>query len=606
MRSQGTHTPSTFCPTMLHSSTPACAPCLCPLHAAVAVIYLPGPSYLRSTSVPDAQTDHVAFHGAHLDRPIHGTSSLQVQIRPKIGKGFAFTEGIWLGYRRNYFQVSSTFVILDSAKQAVQPSDAILASTPAGLVPVSRFAFSLASRCSDGEDSAPVDIVQRTAKREKGPQTTPPRLFCSPLPSIDTAPHDAPAGGAVVYERLQFRNTTIAASRRRFAAQYHFVSVQLWAVLDDGSEIIVATTETVPLVVRSRSPRHYMDNDSGDFADTTPTSPVTATTPPRLKLRRPGESGWRTSSSGLPGLNSPAQSSAPLFSPYPQSALLSPRIAHIPRPDASMLPPAGSQGMLARQQSGGLQSASSGSLPSLGDSSSNQLSYLLTDMSVSSSTFPSLSSFVGAPQISAPGMNMHSMSLNHAGQMIFHDGLILPAKTDSPSTPSTGSSLDTVSSNHSLPHLSLQRPLVSSMYGKALSAQPMSAHPGLVQQMSMFGPPTAPSFSNAFMSTALGTRPVGGNGQGSSHSQNSSQQQHQHQHQYQYQQQQQHQQHSHNNMMLMGMNVSMPMPHISDAHNVFSVSSQSALGQPATLATTMPSSTTDYFSHQPGASKPVP
>ncbi|XJO78678.1 hypothetical protein BDV3_003083 [Batrachochytrium dendrobatidis] len=241
-----------------------------------------------------------------------GLQSVQVVLKPMVGRGFTFSDNHWTSYRRNYFQISATYAIINAQAsfggldvdscdgEAISNTVGLVALTDHGLVPIQHFSIGIAARCMDETDNVPVDLIQRTAKRERGPKIIPTHIPCAPLPDLQTAPQDAPSGTVVVYERLQFRSTTTFANRRRIGKQYHTISVQLWATLFDGSEILVASIETAPLVVRSKSPRHYAEkldmslmDDSGMSSGFESNSPSIHSPTPRL--RKVGDGGWRGS-----------------------------------------------------------------------------------------------------------------------------------------------------------------------------------------------------------------------------------------------------------------------------------------------------------------------
>ncbi|KAH6592098.1 hypothetical protein BASA50_008244 [Batrachochytrium salamandrivorans] len=243
-----------------------------------------------------------------------GPQSVHIVLKPMVGRGFILSEGNWTSYRRNYFQISATYAIQrsapvfgpdgaysdDSPENTISSVLGLVAVTENGLMPVQNFSIGIASRCTDGTDSAPVDLIQRTAKRERGPKIIPSHIPCAPLPDVNMAPQDAPSGTVVVYERLQFRSTAISTTRRRLGKQFHMIAVQLWATLLDGTEVLVASTETAPLVVRSKSPRHYAEKmDLSDLNDSCASGTDSSSTSVHSmspRLRKVGDSGWRGSS----------------------------------------------------------------------------------------------------------------------------------------------------------------------------------------------------------------------------------------------------------------------------------------------------------------------
>lgn len=194
---------------------------------------------------------------------------LTIQLRPRIDRGFSFSDNHWMCYRRNYFQVTCGFALLTDFGIARTGNVAIRLMT--GLQPIQRFALTLTAKCTDGQGSSSIDLVQRTTKREKGPQNTPPCIECHPLPDANLTIREAPDNCSVTYERLQFKAASIANSRRR-TTNFHYLTVQLRAILSDGTQHLIAMIDSAPLVVRNRSPGFYTSLEVGvdDYSSVSP------------------------------------------------------------------------------------------------------------------------------------------------------------------------------------------------------------------------------------------------------------------------------------------------------------------------------------------------
>ncbi|QLQ79650.1 hypothetical protein HG537_0C02970 [Torulaspora globosa] len=104
------------------------------------------------------------------------------QINPRIDRGFDFIDDGWVGYKRNYFTLVSSFetpgldldTFLNSSFK-VQLHDRH--NSP--LLLVKYFAVKIRARSDD--DRTEISLVQHTAKRDKGPQFTP--ATCPLIPS---------------------------------------------------------------------------------------------------------------------------------------------------------------------------------------------------------------------------------------------------------------------------------------------------------------------------------------------------------------------------------------------------------------------------------------
>ncbi|CEP61826.1 transcription factor NDT80 LALA0_S04e01574g [Lachancea lanzarotensis] len=103
-------------------------------------------------------------------------------LSPRIDRGFDRYEDQWIGYKRNYFTLVTSFEVLGA-----QSEEFLLKSYQVtGIFGCSKafevkyFAVRLVAMCS--EDESPVTLVQHTAKRDKGPQFEPPILPLVPAP----------------------------------------------------------------------------------------------------------------------------------------------------------------------------------------------------------------------------------------------------------------------------------------------------------------------------------------------------------------------------------------------------------------------------------------
>lgn len=108
--------------------------------------------------------------------------SVSLQINPRIDRGFDFIDNDWVGYKRNYFTLVSSFetpgIELDTFLNSsfkVQMHDR--SNIPDLLVKF--FAIRIQARSDD--DKTEISLVQHTAKRDKGPQFAP--ATCPLVPS---------------------------------------------------------------------------------------------------------------------------------------------------------------------------------------------------------------------------------------------------------------------------------------------------------------------------------------------------------------------------------------------------------------------------------------
>ncbi|KAI9742924.1 MAG: hypothetical protein M1818_003654 [Claussenomyces sp. TS43310] len=230
---------------------------------------------------------------ANATPPLGGTevlSPLQTsdgqQIRPdihaKIDKGF-FLEGEWTCYRRNYFSLSCSYAITPHPPMAT-----VHLQHNGSTLQVYAFAMSIAA-VVDGRDGKPIELVQHTPKRDKGPQNQPDRVTLAPRPPL-TMYSNVSEGGLgtasravfdgsyppgtpnqpqteTTFERIQFKQATANNGKRRAAQQYYHLLVELYAdvgpQMGAGRWIKIAQRVSCQIVVRGRSPGHYQSERRG-------------------------------------------------------------------------------------------------------------------------------------------------------------------------------------------------------------------------------------------------------------------------------------------------------------------------------------------------------
>ncbi|KAI9318799.1 hypothetical protein BX666DRAFT_1844977, partial [Dichotomocladium elegans] len=188
------------------------------------------------------------------------TNGYQIQLHAKMDRGFFRADQDWACYRRNYFQVSSTFDVL-GINYPLQTSEVpclLRKSSTQELHQVEFFSIGV-SACVSSNPEKKIELVQHTPKRDKGPQMVP-----KPQPvRAGGNLHLASVGSShqiVTFERMQFKTATANNGKRRAAQQYYEIVIDLFANTSQGETICVATCQSAPLVVRGRSPGHYADS----------------------------------------------------------------------------------------------------------------------------------------------------------------------------------------------------------------------------------------------------------------------------------------------------------------------------------------------------------
>lgn len=237
-----------------------------------------------------------SFENTTLYRPIFITSTNENVfpfVNARIDRGFESHGGEWIGYKRNYFTLVSCFEFEGANPETFFNEKFHILNDLGELENISCFALRLVSRCS--EDESVVNLIQHTAKRDRGPQYLPPvfpaisgylpshsiikqasnirngdkidqynRMFyldnttlqkCMDTSILSTYPEGRIATVAR-YERIQF-STSINYRKSTMVNRHFILKVELLGLLDDGKYAVLASTETQPLVVRGRSPSNY-------------------------------------------------------------------------------------------------------------------------------------------------------------------------------------------------------------------------------------------------------------------------------------------------------------------------------------------------------------
>ncbi|KAI7851808.1 hypothetical protein BDC45DRAFT_571687 [Circinella umbellata] len=177
-----------------------------------------------------------------------------VEIQCKMDRGFFLAEDKWTCYRRNYFQLTGTFIVTrDGPFYIEKPHHRIR-----------NFYFQLSARQLEAD--LQVKLIQLTPKRDKGPQNDPPVLAIQPIivsPPFGTPPivsGESAMATAATFERIQFKSATANNGKKRASQQFFVLVMELLVELDNGERRTVASTQSLPLVVRGRSPGHYADS----------------------------------------------------------------------------------------------------------------------------------------------------------------------------------------------------------------------------------------------------------------------------------------------------------------------------------------------------------
>ncbi|OLY83038.1 Protein pacG [Smittium mucronatum] len=169
------------------------------------------------------------------------------------------SEDGWTCYRRNYFQVSCSFSIFtaDGTFSKNELPCSLYDQLSHNIYNFTNFSVGVFGR--DLNSNKQVELIQHTAKREKGSQHSP---IIMPI-NID---QDPGLGGninnhaTITFKRIQFKNSTINSNKRNTTQQYYVLEIRLFANCPNGVQIPIAINTSKPIVVRGRSPGYYPEN----------------------------------------------------------------------------------------------------------------------------------------------------------------------------------------------------------------------------------------------------------------------------------------------------------------------------------------------------------
>ncbi|KAI8374342.1 uncharacterized protein BYT42DRAFT_499449 [Radiomyces spectabilis] len=210
--------------------------------------------YMQDDSPPFGATKyHGNLYG--LDRK----TQLKVHLQSKVDRGFFMADNDWTCYRRNYFQVSSTFALQGYGMIYDGQELPCLVEVEGQLHPVQAFMLGINARIANSDKK--ITLIQHTPKRDKGPQTVPEPKPIRPGGNL-TLSTIGTDQTMVTFERVQFKSATANNGKRRAAQQYYVLTVVLYAKIESGALVTVCSTQSAPLVVRGRSPGHYAEADA--------------------------------------------------------------------------------------------------------------------------------------------------------------------------------------------------------------------------------------------------------------------------------------------------------------------------------------------------------
>ncbi|KAK6459000.1 uncharacterized protein RJT20DRAFT_124128 [Scheffersomyces xylosifermentans] len=236
-------------------------------------------------------------------------------LRVRIDRGFDFVNNEWIGYKRNYFTLVSTFEFKNKGFDIFRQETFNTIATNNKPARINFFAVNITSICCD--DNLEIKLVQHTAKREHGSQNVPSICAIVPgeIPSheiikvstnirnpnkilqfskffyLDSKEYSKASSNSILSTYPQGSiSTVVRYDRMQFASPFHHrsptlnnkyfrIRIELLAYLSDGTSTIIAYSETPPIIVRGRAPSNYLKD-----VVISKTTGMTSSSPPQSRM----------------------------------------------------------------------------------------------------------------------------------------------------------------------------------------------------------------------------------------------------------------------------------------------------------------------------------
>ncbi|KAF4470808.1 Ankyrin repeat domain-containing 50 [Fusarium albosuccineum] len=194
--------------------------------------------------------------------------SIDVDIQGILDRGFFKSGNDWTCYRRSYFRCICSFNMMPCRPGV---SMQFVQAGTSQTYQVYGFAMTISAFIMD--DERPIQLVQHTPMRDRGPVLSPEKVRLSPKglesglhmglhPATDDQgckQEEVSHATEHAFERVQFSTATRNNVKKRDPQQYFQLRAELWADVGERAPgfIMIAYRNSVALVVRGRSPGHY-------------------------------------------------------------------------------------------------------------------------------------------------------------------------------------------------------------------------------------------------------------------------------------------------------------------------------------------------------------
>ena len=200
-----------------------------------------------------------SFSQFHYELPVfHNELPVQVVLEARMDKGFFLANNYWTCYRRNYFQLSASLQLInDESITGIDNTTIMINNRHHKVID---FYVSVVAKVSTNDKC--IDLVQHTAKRDKGPQATPQAKKIQVGGSLSNVNSLTTTHAIATFERIQFKSATANNGKRRAQQQFFMLLLEVLADIEVDGNIVqkrVGFAISDHLVVRGRSPGHYSD-----------------------------------------------------------------------------------------------------------------------------------------------------------------------------------------------------------------------------------------------------------------------------------------------------------------------------------------------------------
>lgn len=219
-------------------------------------------------------------------------------IQARVDRGFDLHQNQWIGYKRNYFALVASFSFLGEPFNICNHKNFFISEPHGRLTKLTNFQLRLVD-VNLYEPESGSSLVQHTSKRDKGPQFDPPAYTSVPgnIPLhdfmklisnirknsrvqesknlfflnkeessaarynengiISLYPLDIDIAKVARYERIQFLGSKNKSKGSIKPSNSYRLVVELLATTEEDKTVVIAFTQSPPLVIRGRSPANY-------------------------------------------------------------------------------------------------------------------------------------------------------------------------------------------------------------------------------------------------------------------------------------------------------------------------------------------------------------